>query len=456
MTRQDQPVRLGDVLLVEDTPSLQMLYRTVLRKAGFPPLSAMTGAEALELFAENLPRVVLLDLMLPDTDGLSVMNEMLRQQPETRVIVISANGSISNAVEATRAGAHDFLVKPLGDLRLVSAVANAMGASKRRASQKPVLSRDLMTFGDRAFLGRSPAIRRVREQTSAIAGSLAPVFILGESGTGKCACAEMIHARSPRARGKMVLISCRGQPHAVLEQTLFGPEVAANGMVGGALARAHGSSLYLENPEALPLPLQDRLLALLDSGRITPVGGSAPQPLDIRLICSAPRDPREENLRDDLFYRLFVIALHMPPLRARREDIPFLAQSLLGEVAQQERKRFTRLSQDALDALARQPWPGNLRELANVLRQAVVLNSGPILTRAMLEPHLRAAPDTDQPAPAPPEDALAGLTMAEIERRVIEAAIERHGGSVPQAARELDIAPSTIYRKRDSWDLSQG
>lgn len=454
MTRQDRSIRTGDVLLVEDTPSLQMLYRTVLRRAGYPPLCANTGREALEHFAEHLPRVVLLDLMLPDTDGFSVMSAMLRQSPETRVIVISANGSISNAVEATRRGAHDFLVKPLGDLRLVSAVANALSANRRRAGRAPLANRDMMAVGDSVFLGRSPAIRRLHQQVDAVANSLSPAFILGESGTGKCACAEMIHARSPRAARKLVVLNCRGQVASDIETALFGKDVPDGPPVCGALAQAQGSTLYLENPQDLPLPLQERLLKILDTGEYTPISGGAAQPLDIRLICAAPRDPRADGLSEDLFYQLFVVALHMPALRERRADIALLAQHLLGRIAQQERKDFTHLSEDALDMLARQTWPGNLRELANVLRQAVVLHRGPVLTAALLEmpPHSPPAPT----CAAPPEEMLAGLTMADIERRVIEAAIARHGGSVPQAARELDIAPSTIYRKRDAWEALKG
>ena len=458
MTEMGQTLRMGDLLLVEDTPSLQMLYRTVLRKAGYPPVCASTGQEALEQFARHLPRVVLLDLMLPDTDGLSVMAAMLRIQPETRVIVMSANGSVRNAVEATRRGAHDFMVKPLGDLRMVKAVATALSADQRRWRQDHGLTRDLIGFTGSVFLGQSPAILDVQDKATTVAASLAPVFLLGESGTGKCACAELIHARSPRAARKMVAVGCRGVDHEALEQTLFGDAGAGGTQISeGALAKAQGSTLYLENPQDIPLALQDRLLNLLDSGSLVIPGQTMPQPLDIRLICSAESDPQDPakpgNLRAELYYRLFVIVLTMPALRERVEDIPLLAQHFLGRIAQQEGKDFTHISVEATEMLAAQSWPGNLREFTNFLRRIVVLNPGPELTPEMLEPHLHA-----RPAPVPerlitldPESAFAGLTMAEIERRVIEAAIARHGGSVPQAARELDIAPSTIYRKREAW-----
>ncbi len=458
MTEQGQILRTGDLLLVEDTPSLQMLYRTVLRKAGYPPVCASTGQEALEHFATHLPRVVLLDLMLPDTDGLSVMAAMLRIQPETRVIVISANGSVSNAVEATRRGAHDFLVKPLGDLRMVTAVANALNANRRRWREDEHAAQDLISLTGSVFLGQSPAIMGVQSQASAVAASQAPVFLLGESGTGKCACAELIHGRSPRATRKMVIVKCRGTEARALERTLFGDASASDASsVDGALAQAQGSSLLLDHPQEMPLSLQDRLLQVLERGSLTLPGQSKAQPLHIRLICSSEADPRisdeQGKLRAELLYRLFVITLHMPPLRERAEDIPLLAQHFLGRIAQQEGKSFTHIAADALAALAAQKWPGNLREFANLLRQIVVLNAGPELTLGMLKPHLPAEPMPEPvcPVQTAPEAGFAGLTMAEIERRVIEAAIARHGGSVPQAARELDLAPSTIYRKREAW-----
>lgn len=455
MNTQRRPVRTGDLLLVEDTPSLQMLYRTILRKAGYPPICASTGAEAVELFTHHLPRVVLMDLMLPDTDGLTVMAAMLQMQPDTRVIVMSASGTVVNAVEATRRGAHDFLVKPLGDLRMVTAVAHALSLTSQIAARSLPVAQDLLRVTSSVFLGQSPAIKRVLQQVDAVAHSLAPVFLLGANGTGKCACAELIHSKSARADRKMVIVNCRGTEADEIEHTLFSG-LGQDGAIQsrGALMQAQGSTLYLVNPHDMPLALQDRLLKIIGTGYLPASGDSAAQPFDNRLICASDTDPQQEvangTLREELFYRLFVIPFHMPSLDDRSADIPVIAEHMLSQIAQQEGRSVLHLEADAIAALARQSWPGNLRQLANLLRQAVVLNAGPALTHAMIEP-LLAARRPARPDDSRPENGLAGLTMAEIERRVIEACIARHDGSVPQAARELDLAPSTIYRKRDAW-----
>ena len=457
MKQISHPPRAVDLMLVEDTPSLQMLYRTVLRKAGYPAVCASTGEDALEQFATHKPKVVLLDLMLPDRDGLSVMSDMLRQQPGTRVIVISANGAISNAVEATRRGAHDFLVKPLGDTRLVGAVASAMSDCRREAQRLTPVPTDLLTAGDGVFQGNSAAIVRVRAQVEAVAGSMAPVVIQGESGTGRFACAELIHASSPRARERLVTVNCRGVTPGHLWDELFGKGGDAP-RTRGALARALGGSLLLLEPQDMPAEVQAGLLQVLREGQFPTGTGDDAQAFDFRLISVVQNDlfeaQRAGRMCEDLCYRLAVLSIDMPPLRDRIDDIGLLTEQYLKSVAQQEGKAFERLAPDVVPALAAREWRGNLRELTNVLRQAIVLNDGQELTGSML-PHApagKAQPAQPQDSTLPVLDALAGLTMAEIERKVIEAAIERHGGSIPQAARELDIAPSTIYRKRDVWD----
>lgn len=457
MKQITHPPRQVDLMLVEDTPSLQMLYSTVLRKAGYPAVCASTGADALEQFAAYKPKVVLLDLMLPDRDGLSVMSDMLRQQPGTRIIVISANGAISNAVEATRRGAHDFLVKPLGDTRLVGAVASAMSDSRREAQRLTPVPADLLTAGDGVFVGNSAAIARVRAQVAAVAGSMAPVVIQGESGTGRFACAELIHATSPRARERLVTVNCRGAPPGHLWDELFG-RGGNTPRTRGALARAQGGSLLLLEPQDMPMEVQAGLLQVLREGQFPASTGEEAQALDFRLISIVQNDlfkaQHAGRMCEDLSYRLAVLSIDMPPLCDRIDDISPLTEQYLKCVAQQEGKAFQRLAPDVVPALAAREWPGNLRELTNVLRQAIVLHDGPELCGSMLPTGIASTAATlSQQEPALPLlDALAGLTMAQIERRVIESTIERHGGSIPQAARELDIAPSTIYRKRDTWD----
>lgn len=463
------------ILLVEDTASLQMLYMlysTVLRKGGYGTICASNGQEALQKFAEHRPAVVLLDLMLPDTDGMIVMREMLALQPQTRIIVITANGSVDIAVEATRAGAHDFLVKPLGDIRLISAVANAVAETRLGAADNidPQDHHDHPTHViDAAFPGQSDVMAQLLKKISAVASSMAPVFIMGESGTGKELCARTVHLKSSRASGRFVAFNCSAVPADTQDAELFGQgdspaKPGATNIKAGALTRAHRGTLFLENLHDMSPAAQSKLLNFLQHGVITPPNGSEPVKVDARIICAANHDPvddmRNGKLREDLYYRLFVIPLTVPPLRARGDDVNIIAKTLLMQIAEEEGKRFTGLAPESAAAFRAARWPGNIRELINVLRLAVVLHDGPIVTPEMLPPEMQRAGQTPDSAAsganghaqASLADMLGGMTMSEIEEAAITAAIRRHNGSVPRAARELDIAPSTIYRKRENWN----
>lgn len=453
------------LLLVEDTPSLQMLYATVLRKAGYKPLLASSGGEALGKFADHGPRVVLLDLMLPDVDGLTVMREMLALQPEARIIVITANGSVNNAVEATREGAHDFLVKPLGDIRMIGAVASAF-AELRQEVNLTIDDISRNNALDRAFMGRSDAMKDVHSRIAAVAGSTAPVFVLGESGTGKELCARAVHLKSNRAAQRFVMLNCSAADPEQLEIELFGQggQKAGRGQTQaqarpGAIARADGGTLFVQNIQDMSPELQAAFLRFMQSSSYAPIGETRHIKVDVRLVSTASRDPTEDmragRLREDLYYRLFVIPITMPPLRARGDDIHLLAQHYLAQITAEEGKRFSRISPDVLDLFLNLPWHGNVRELINVLRHAVVLHDAEVVTRDMLPPNLvNESKLISRSAPDEAADPFLGLTMAQIEERAITSAIARHGGSVPRAARDLDIAPSTIYRKREQWDKS--
>ena len=460
-TPSPAPIKL---LLVEDTPSLQMLYQTVLNKAGHPSIIASTGAEALAKFEDHRPGVVLLDLTLPDADGMTIMRQMLARQPATRVIVITANGSVDKALDATRNGAHEYLVKPLGDQRLVAAVATALSDYRTHSEAAKALSHSPYDLPLEDFMGQSDVMRHLNEKINAVARSTAPVFVLGERGTGKKTIARMVHQKSRRAAKPLVSVNCSALDPAELEATLFAPSPPSDtGMPdsAGALHHANGGTLLLENPQDMHLDVQARLVtALQDESRIAAAGAS-PAPVDIRLICCSRAHPTEEmragRLSEDLYYRIFVIPLTAPALSQRADDILRLAHSFLHRISRQEGKTFTSVAEDAAALMNTHRWHGNMRELINVLRHAVVLHHGPELTRAMLPEDMtghapnRAVSARHHAASGGLEAAMKGLTMAEIEQRAVMAAIERHGGSIPQAARELDIAPSTIYRKRDVW-----
>ena len=452
------------LLVIEDSPALQMLYRMVLEKAGFKVVSATSAKESLVKFEQHGPAVVLLDLMLPDMDGMRLLQHILDIDPRTQIIVITADGSVDKAVAATRKGAHDFLVKPLGDMRLVTSVSAAIKAYRAKLAAGIASGRDLLSFSPQIYLGKSPATLPLREQISALARSRAPVFILGEGGTGKAIVARIIHDLSDCSHKPFVSLDCAMHHEECLGALLFGPtsNVAGHGSEPqSAFIKANGGTLLIENPQSLPLDLQERLLKTLQRGQVIERDGTPGGRFDIRLICSA-RDHPAEAVRaglfnEDLYFQLCVIPLQVPPLRARKADIGAIAKHLTKIIAEQEGKNFRSVAEDAVALLQSLPWKGNLQEMSNMLRHAIVMHDGLELTAAMLPDDSSAHCINDDAHLADGETSkditkdLSGMTMAEIERHAAMAAIARHGGSISRAARELDIAPSTLYRKRDVW-----
>lgn len=450
------------LLLIEDTPSLQVLYRTVLQNAGYSVEVAGDGATGLAAFRRISPDVVLLDIMLPDRDGLSLMTDILAERPGARVVVITSNGSINKAVEAMRAGAHDFLVKPFDDNRLLNAITNALrvaGIGTTAPRRKP----EALTGSQ--FIGSSPALREVHGTILSVSRSMASVFITGESGTGKELAAQAVHDLSPRAKGPFIALNCGAIPPDLLESEVFGHVRGAfTGAVTdkpGAAVTADGGTLFLDEICEMDPALQPKLLRFLQTSTVTPVGSSRPRKVDVRIVCATNRDPLDEvrrgRFREDLYYRLYVVPVHMPPLRARGNDVIEIAETALARFAAEEGRVLRRLSDEVRDLFRHLPWPGNVRQLLNVMRNVAVLHDGPEVTLAMLPADL-ARTRAPAPQPGPPvvttatpvlEELLAGRTLAEIERLMIAGAVRRHGGSVPRAARELGVAPSTLYRKRD-------
>ena len=462
------------LLLVEDTASLQVVYRSVLEAAGYQVEIAPDAARGLVAFRKLNPAAVLLDIMLPDRDGLSLMSEMLEERPETRVVVITSNGSINKAVEAMRAGAQDFLVKPFDEARFLATVRNALRADTDAgappAQGGPAMARPSPT-GFRGLLGSSPAIRQVEDRIRSVARSMASVFITGESGTGKELCAQAIHDLSPRARGPFIVLNCGAIPSDTLESEVFGHirgafPGAVNDKAGAAVV-ADGGTLFLDQVCEMDLALQPKLLRFLQTSSVTPVGAARPRRVDVRIICATNRDPldavRRGTFREDLYYRLHVVPIRMPALRDRGDDVIEIAEAALARYAVEEGRRFTGLSDEVRALFRTLPWPGNARQVLNVIRNVAVLHDGDLVTSDMLPEDLMVAEIADPvPLPPPAPDAptgvpdqlghlLAGRTLAQIERLAVEAAIERHGGSLPRAARELGVAPSTLYRKREGW-----
>ena len=457
------------ILLIEDTLSLQLVYRSILTGAGHRVAVAGSAAEGLSQFAQLQPAIVLVDLVLPDSDGLQLMQTMLAARPNTSVIAITANGSVNRAVEAMRAGAHDFLVKPFDESRLLGAVQNALAERSPRpgaheASQWPDGAVPADSSG---FIGSSDRMARIHSTITSVARSMATVFITGESGTGKELCALAVHAGSARASGPFIALNCGAIPQDLLESEVFGHMKGSfTGAISdkpGAAAAADGGTLFLDEICEMAPALQTKLLRFLQTSTVQPVGATRPKKVNVRIVCATNRDPveavRRGQFREDLYYRLFVVPIHMPPLRDRGQDVIEIAEAALFRFAREEGREFLGLSPEVRTLLPQLPWPGNVRQLLNVIRNVVVLNPGGWVTPDMLPPGLvdaapatLQAPRSLQPVPdLPSTDSLVGLTLAEAERRLIEATMARHGGSIPKAARVLDVSPSTLYRKIEGW-----
>lgn len=449
------------VLLIGDVAAPQAAHRLALTRAGFRVRVATSVAQRRLAFAESPPQVVLLDLALPDGSGIDLMQDLLRQRPQTRIIVMSATGSIPQAVEAMRAGAYDFLVRPFDEARLLAAVRSAASPPHRKPARPP--DPDPPSPGG-LFLGSSEAMGRVYARIRSVAASMATVFITGESGTGKELCARAIHDGSARSSGPLIALNCGAIPPDLLESEVFGHMKGSfTGAISdrpGAAAAADGGTLFLDEICEMDVALQTRLLRFLQTSTVQPVGATRPRKVDVRIICATNRDPleavRRGQLREDLYYRLHVVPIHMPPLRDRGTDVIEIAEAALARFSAEENRMFDGLDPAVRALFLRLRWPGNVRQLLNVIRTVVVLNAGGHVTPDMLPPDLvqagAAATACGPAAVAPPgPDTLVGRTLAEIEQIVIEATIARYGGSVPKAARVLDVSASTLYRKRDAW-----
>lgn len=464
----------ADILLVEDTASLSLVYRGWLDKAGLGVDLATTGGDALAKLRSGSYGVTLLDLQLPDLSGFDILKALKEEAIPTTVVVITANGSIKTAVEAMRNGAYDFLVKPLAEDRLITTTKNAAERQELERVVEDVRS-STTAIRQHGFIGSSPAMLGVYKTIESVAASNVPVFVTGESGTGKEVCAAAIHAMGPRHKKPFIALNCAAIPKDLLESEIFGHVAGAfTGATkarAGAARSADGGTLFLDEICELDLSLQAKLLRFLQTGSVQPVGSDQVTPVDVRIVCATNRDPGREvaegRFREDLFYRLHVVPLTLPPLRERGADVVEIATSFLERYAAEDGKSLASFSPEAEALLLRYSWPGNVRELQNVIRSAVVLNQGDSVTPEMLT-IAPSTEDSDIPVPsaqlsrqihAPRLDDESSKTLtlsltesfAENERALIEAVIAMCDGSIPKAARVLGLSPSTIYRKREGW-----
>lgn len=455
------------VLIVEDSMMQVELYLSYLSAADFSVDAVPSGAKALAAIRQRQPEVVLLDLQLPDMDGLEVLRQARNEKCTASFVVMTAHGSVRRAVEAMQAGAEDFLVKPFDQNRLLTTLKNQL--EKQRLASVLQSYREKDRPGLEGMIGRSLAMQSVYRTIEAAAPSKATVFITGETGTGKELCAEAIHRLSPRARKPFVAINCAAIPKDLLESEIFGH--VAGAFTGaskdraGAASLADGGTLFLDEICEIDFDLQAKLLRFIQLETYRRVGGTRTEQADIRFVAATNRDPlaevKAQRFREDLYYRLHVIPVEMPALRAREDDVVLLAEFFLDHFARRDGKAFTGLDDTAREALLAHGWPGNVRELQNAIQQAVVLSKGPLLTGAALAPGLRdpepgqfaAAAPSPKAAPTPGEMAEAQpmLPLWKIEKDAITRTLDACGGDVQKAAVVLEVSASTIYRKLQAW-----
>ncbi|WP_443977676.1 quorum-sensing sigma-54 dependent transcriptional regulator LuxO [Vibrio fluvialis] len=447
------------LLMVEDTASVAALYRSYLTPLEIDINIVGTGREAIESIAHREPDLILLDLRLPDMTGMDVLHAVKQRSPDVPVIFMTAHGSIDTAVEAMRHGAQDFLIKPCEADRLRVTVNNAI----RKASKLKNEADNPGNQNYQGFIGSSQTMLAVYRTIDSAASSKASIFITGESGTGKEVCAEAIHAASRRGDKPFIAINCAAIPKDLIESELFGHVKGA--FTGAATDRqgaaelADGGTLFLDELCEMDLDLQTKLLRFIQTGTFQKVGSSKMKSVDVRFVCATNRDPwkevQEGRFREDLYYRLYVIPLHLPPLRERGDDVIEIAYSLLGYMSKEEGKGFVRLAPEVVERFKQYEWPGNVRQLQNVLRNVVVLNEGREITLNMLPPPLNQPSESIISAP---KASAAPVSVHEIfplwmtEKQAIEKAIEACDGNIPRAAGYLDVSPSTIYRKLQTWN----
>jgi DNA-binding NtrC family response regulator len=451
---------MARILIVDDErPTLDALT-VILRREGHEVLTATSGKEALDHLQEQDADILLSDVKMPVMDGLALLRHVKAEHAGTVVLMMSGHQDVAAAVEAMKEGAYDYLVKPFGKDDVVRTVQKAL-ALRALLVENLTLKRQVQDqFARAQIIGSSPAWRKICEVIEQIAPSRSTVLITGESGTGKELVAGLIHRLSPRAERPLITMSAAALPATLLEAELFGYEkgafTGAQQRKPGRFELADGGTLFLDEIGEMPPEVQVKFLRVLQDGTFERLGGTHTLQVDVRVVAATNKDLAQEveaqRFRLDLYYRLNVITLHLPPLRERREDIPLLVGHFLRKYAEQNRKAVTSIQQRALQCLQAYDWPGNVRELENVIERAVVLAQAPTIGIAELPDQLQ------QKKPVLPSDdqliLSASATLADIERAAIAHALQQSGGNRQAAARALNIGVATLYRKLKEYHIA--
>jgi len=467
------------ILIVDDEPDTILILQDRLEMEGYEVVTATDGGDALELIDRDLPDLILLDIQMPRLDGIETLTHIHEKYPGILVLMLTAHGTIQRAVEATKRGAYDFLEKPFQPEHITQKVDQAL--EHRRTIEQS--TRDELIHNYEEIVGESPPILEVLKIIEKVADTGSTVLVQGESGTGKELVARALHQNSSREKQEMVVVNCAAIPDHLLESELFGHErgafTGAHRASAGRFRQAEGGTLFLDEIGDMPPDAQTRLLRVLQEGEFNPVGGMIPVQADVRIVAATHRDlgalVREGLFREDLYYRLNVVPIRMPPLRDRLEDLPLLTRHLLAR-ASEDGMEPKRISEEALSRLTEHTWPGNVRELENLLRRMVVLTAGDVISADTVEEELGSAdqspvrPDTEGSTLgasverhlhryfAAHGDALppAGLYrrfVQEVERPLILRTLRATGGNQIRAAELLGINRNTLRKKIRDLDL---
>jgi DNA-binding NtrC family response regulator len=479
------------ILIVDDDPVQRRLLEAMVRRFGYEARVAESGAEALDaLKADPEIAAIVLDLVMPDLDGMGLLARMREGGIDTPVIVQTAHGSIETVVQAMRAGALDFVVKPVGAERLQVSLANALRVDQLEDEIRRMKRRAEGTLTFKDLASRSPDMLRVIRLAERAAKSTIPVLIEGESGVGKEVLARAIQGSGDRRGKPFVTVNCGAIPETLVESTLFGHEkgafTGATDRHVGKFVEANGGTLFLDEIGELPLDAQVKLLRAIQEGEVDPVGGKRSVRVDIRLISATNKSlldlVKQGRFREDLYYRLNVFPMTLPPLRARREDIPDLVRSFVARTAAEEGKRVRGVAPAAMDLLTRYDWPGNVRQLENAIFRAVVLCDGDELTVDEFPQIAAQMEGYDVRIPPAPVFAETGTAQApvreivrvevrdpnalslldeegqarrieELEGEIIRFALKHYRGHMSEVSRRLGIGRSTLYRKLKEYGL---
>ena len=441
------------ILAVDDEPNMRRLLQIMLNQAGYQPLLAADGREAMELLGREGADLVVSDLHMPGMDGLGLLTAMREAGMSIPAIIVTAQAEVETAVAAMKLGAADYIVRPFDLETLEIAIVRALSVTRLKIENR--FLRDEAERGVNNMVGNTPAMHNVYDAIRQVAPEKATVLIVGETGTGKELAAHAIHRLSPRSESLFVAVNCAAIPAEMMESELFGHERGAfTGAVKeriGKFELADGGTLFLDEITEMPLALQAKLLRALQEGVIERLGGHRPINVDIRIVAATNRDPqqavRDGLLREDLYYRLNVFRLDLPPLRTRIDDIPLLVQHFT-------LRRNMEITPAALARLAAYHWPGNVRELENVLERAAIVCGGNTIDAAHLPADI--APSTVSPTPAAslaPETLSIPLASEALEKQLIAEALRQTGGNKSKAARLLDISERSLWYKLTRYDL---